>query len=97
MTHETNHPHESGRSIPGSSSKVIVVTAVALVAVLGHASIEGHGPGAQGVWAWRAAQPVPGNVNTPALEGCPIESPDGHYLFMASTRAGSLKIDIWAA
>jgi hypothetical protein len=39
---------------------------------------------------------VPGSVNTPALEGCPIESPDGHYLFIASNR-GSSNIDIWAS
>ena len=76
-----------------ASSKVIVATAVALVAVLCHASVEGNG--FDGVWGWQAAQPVRGNVNTSALEGCPIESPDGHYLFMASNRSGNL--DIWAA
>ncbi len=93
MTHELNKPNESGRAMPGSSSNVIIATAVVLVAVLCHVSLEGHGPG--GVWAWRAAQPVPGSVNTTALEGCPIESPDGHYLFMASNRANNL--DIWVA
>jgi hypothetical protein len=80
MTHEINNPHESDRSMPGSSSKVIIATAVALVAGLGHVTVEGHGPGAHGVWAWRAAEPVPGSVNTSALEGCPIESPDGDHL-----------------
>ncbi len=102
MTHEPDNPHQSCRSMPGSSSKVIIATAVALVTVLCHVSIEGHGLG--GVWAWRAVQPVPGNINTPALEGCPIESPDGHYLFMASNRLGSTpgptgapSLDIWAA
>jgi hypothetical protein len=72
---------------------VIIATAVALVTALCHVSIEGQVLG--GMSAWRAAQPVPGTVNTSALEGCPIESPDGHYLFMASNRAGNL--DIWAA
>jgi hypothetical protein len=74
-------------------SKVIIAAAVAVAAVLCHVSVEGNGLG--GVWDWQAAQPVPGNVNTLALEGCPIESPDGHYLFMASNRSGNL--DIWAA
>jgi Tol biopolymer transport system component len=93
MTHEPDTLHQSGRPRPGSSSTVIIATAVALVTALCHVTIEGHGPG--GVWTWRAAQPVPGNVNTAALEGCPIESPDGHYLFVASNRGGNL--DIWAA
>jgi Tol biopolymer transport system component len=36
------------------------------------------------------------NVNTSALEGCPIESPDGLSLFFASNRAGGQGgLDIW--
>lgn len=34
-------------------------------------------------------------INTPALEGCPHESPDGGSLFFASDRAGNL--DVWIA
>jgi Tol biopolymer transport system component len=38
------------------------------------------------------------NVNTGALEGCPIESPDGRTLFFASNRLGGQGgIDIWVA
>jgi Tol biopolymer transport system component len=38
------------------------------------------------------------NVNTSALEGCPIESPDGRSLFFASNRAGGQGgVDIWRA
>ena len=52
--------------------------------------------------AWEPAESIdPGgfnNVNTPALEGCPIESPDGRMLFFASNRAGGQGgIDIWVA
>jgi hypothetical protein len=37
-------------------------------------------------------------VNTPALEGCPIESPDGRALFFASNRPGGKGgLDIWVA
>ena len=38
------------------------------------------------------------NVSTPAVEGCPIESPDGRTLFFASNRPGGQGgIDIWVA
>jgi hypothetical protein len=44
---------------------------------------------------------VPGNhadLNTAALDGCPIESPDGLDLYMASTRGGGEGLlDIWVA
>ncbi len=37
-------------------------------------------------------------VNTPALEGCPIESPNGRSLFFASNRPGGHGgIDLWVA
>jgi hypothetical protein len=89
MIQEIKTPHSPRRSMPG----VIIATAVALVIVFCRVSIEGHGPG--GGRGWQLAQPVAGNVNSSALEGCPIESPDGHYLFMASNRSGNL--DIWTA
>lgn len=43
-----------------------------------------------------------GNVNTPSLDGCPIQSPDGLSLYLASTRPrfeGDTRtdIDIWVA
>ena len=52
--------------------------------------------------AWGPAVSIdPGglnNVNTAAMEGCPIESPDGRSLFFASNRAGGQGgIDIWMA
>lgn len=53
---------------------------------------------------WADAQTIeslPGSssaVNTEALEGCPIQSPDGMSLYMASNRPGGLGgIDIWVA
>jgi hypothetical protein len=54
--------------------------------------------------AWAPAQKIDeiaGNsaeLNTVALDGCPIESPDGLSLYIASNRAGGLGgIDIWVA
>jgi WD40-like Beta Propeller Repeat len=48
--------------------------------------------------AWALAVPEPG-VNTGAAEGCPIESPDGLSLYIASNRAGGTgnpdPNDIW--
>ena len=48
---------------------------------------------------WGPAQSVdPGGVkkiNTAALDGCPIESPDGRSLFFATNRDG--QIDIWSS
>ena len=37
-------------------------------------------------------------LNTPSLDGCPIQSPDGLRLYMASNRPGGLGgLDIWVA
>jgi hypothetical protein len=36
-------------------------------------------------------------INTPAQDGCPIEAPDGRSLYIASNRAGSAGLDLWAA
>ena len=53
---------------------------------------------------WATAQKIDeigGNsteLNTPSIDGCPIQSPDGRSLYMASTRPGGLGgIDIWVA
>jgi hypothetical protein len=53
---------------------------------------------------WKApvnAESVPGtssDLNTPSLDGCPIVSPDGLSLYMASDRPGGLGgLDIWVA
>lgn len=46
---------------------------------------------------WGAPTAV-SEVNTAAHEGCPIESPNGKQLYIASTRAGGFgKNDIWVA
>ena len=37
------------------------------------------------------------DLNTTAAEGCPILSPDGRSLYMASNRTGSRGLDIWVA
>jgi hypothetical protein len=37
-------------------------------------------------------------LNTPSLDGCPIQAPDGLSLYMASNRPGGLgQLDIWVA
>jgi hypothetical protein len=54
--------------------------------------------------AWASAQKIDamgGNnseLNTPSLDGCPIQSPDGLSLYMASNRPGGRGgLDIWMA
>lgn len=37
------------------------------------------------------------DLNTPSNDGCPILSPDGLSLYMASNRPGSQALDIWVA
>jgi WD40-like Beta Propeller Repeat len=45
-----------------------------------------------------AVEATSAELNTPYLDGCPIQSPDGTELYMASTRPGGLGgIDIWVA
>ena len=61
--------------------------------------------GAQPVYAqnfgpWEPATSLDPNrtaVNTTFNDGCPIESPDGTQLFLASNRPGSLGLDIWVS
>ena len=54
--------------------------------------------------AWGGAQKIDeiaGNnseLNTPFMDGCPIQSPDGLSLYIASTRPGGVGLlDIWVA
>jgi hypothetical protein len=54
--------------------------------------------------AWEPAQKIDetgGNsseLNTPFIDGCPIQSPDGRSLYLASTRPGGMgMLDIWVA
>jgi len=53
------------------------------------------GPSNYGAWG---APTAVAEVNTAAHEGCPIESPNGKQLYIASTRGGGFgKNDIWVA
>jgi hypothetical protein len=54
--------------------------------------------------AWTSAEKIDtiaansSEINTPALEGCPIQSPDGLSLYLASNRPGGKGgLDIWMA
>ena len=76
-----------------------LVLAVATVTLLSAAPA-----GARYFSDWAPAQKVDeiaGNsseLNTPFLDGCPIQSPDGLSLYMASNRPGGLGgLDIWVA
>ena len=71
------------------SSAVLVI--VLLLSLAMPASAKDYG-------AWQLAAPVT-EINVPAVnDGCPIESPDGRSLFIASNRTGTMGgNDIWVA
>jgi hypothetical protein len=79
--------------------KVLAVVAVSISLVAGAAAAA-----AKPFSAWAPAQKIDeigGNnteLNTPSLDGCPIQSPDGLSLYLASNRPGGRGgIDIWVA
>jgi hypothetical protein len=78
--------------------KTITITAAALFAWLAGTAAAHHPD------PWSGAQKIDeiaGNsseLNTPSIDGCPIEAPDGLSLYMASDRPGGLGgLDIWVA
>lgn len=78
----------------GSASTLVIIATLTLA---GLASAAGFGP-------WSASQKldeVGGNsaeLNTPSIDGCPIQSPDGLRLYLASSRPGGKGgLDIWMA
>jgi hypothetical protein len=85
-----------------------MTTAARVAAILGLAAVVAPAAHAMNFSPWGTAinaEQVPGassELNTPALDGCPIESPDGLSLYMASNRprfAGDTRtdLDIWVA
>jgi hypothetical protein len=79
----------------GKRAVMLTLTAVAaaMTAVVAWAGPEFSG--------WAQAVPVDQvdatGVNTPAQDGCPIQSPDGLNLYIASNRTGSAGLDLWVA
>lgn len=76
---------------------VTVLAAASIGAVTASAHDNGHDNHDNNKVEWSVAAPVT-EVNSPAADGCPIETPDGLSLMIASTRpGGSGGNDIWAA
>ncbi len=92
MTREQWTPAATRRAVrralvPAAGALLVLATGVAPVAADGPASYS----------AWSAPASV-AEVNSVAHDGCPIESPNGLKLYIASTRAGGFgKNDIWVA
>jgi Tol biopolymer transport system component len=83
------------------SKRLLTLASLALLAAVAAAASLAA---AKGLSAWGTpvnAESVPGTsseLNTPSLDGCPILSPDGLSLYMASDRPGGRgKLDIWVA
>ncbi|WP_137845126.1 PD40 domain-containing protein [Microbacterium sp. 2FI] len=70
---------------------VVVATSIVIASLAGTPALA-IDVGADG---WGPSTPVSG-VNAPQADGCPIESPDGKSLYIASTRDGGDN-DIWVA
>lgn len=78
----------------------------ALIVILGQVAIGGVAQ-ARSYSEWATAQPIEhglnsSELNTPYLDGCPIQAPDGLSLYLASNRprfAGDTRtdLDIWVA
>jgi hypothetical protein len=81
------------RRRPAPANLVRILAAVTAILLIVPTSVAGKSFG-----AWGPAVAEPG-VNTGAAEGCPIESPDGLSLYIASNRAGGTATpdanDIW--
>jgi hypothetical protein len=79
----------------------VLTRAVALALTLG--AVGGASTAAaKHISSWGSAEPLAPQtatgVNTPAQDGCPIESPDGRRLYIASNRAGGAgNLDLWVA
>jgi len=85
---------QAGRHLRAPRAVTPIIGAVLLVAT-SVASVAADGPAKYS--AWGAPTPVSA-ANTAAHDGCPIESPNGKQLYIASTRAGGFgKNDIWVA
>ncbi len=103
MYWKSNAPRSNSALIPGAidefrltrfRNRLVAIMAISLQLICTVAFAH-----AQQFGEWQAAVSVDPNrtfgINTSANDGCPIEAPDGHMLFFATDRAGSL--DIWVA
>jgi len=88
---------------PGRAAKSRSVTAAFAAAIVSVALMAGAAEAVE-FSAWAQAEKldeVGGNnseLNTPFLDGCPIQSPDGLSVYLASTRPGGHGLlDIWVA
>ena len=89
------------RRAPAAGLRVAMVGVVVVLAMVGMAGPAGA---AKSYSAWAEEQKIDevgGNsseLNTPAVDGCPIQAPDGLHLYMASSRPGGVGgLDIWVA
>ena len=78
--------------------RIVVLLALALATVIVPVALgQGFSPWGAPVSA-ESVQGTSSELNTAAQDGCPILSPDGLSLYMASNRAGGLGgLDIWVA
>jgi WD40-like Beta Propeller Repeat len=83
---------QSGRHSSRHSARIAAALTLALTLAVPAAAV------AKDYGAWGVAAPLT-EINVPVLnDGCPIESPDGRSLYIASNRTGTMGAnDIWVA
>lgn len=92
---ERSSPGQVGRRHRRARRSLASVVGAFLLVAAGVVGVAADGPSDYSDWGTPTA--VAG-VNTAAHDGCPIESPNGKELYIASTRAGGFgKNDIWVA
>jgi hypothetical protein len=90
-------PHFTASGLWQRSQARRAITSIAGAGLLLTATVFSVAADASAYGPWGAPTAVT-EVNTAAHEGCPIESPNGKQLYIASTRAGGYgKNDIWVA
>jgi hypothetical protein len=104
LTMTASAVRKEGRTVTNkNAARGVVLVATMVVAMLAVTSVAG----ATGSGAWGSPvniESIPGTsteLNTPWTDGCPIQSPDGLSLYMASNRDGyqgtTRNLDIWVA
>lgn len=93
MTRYTSVP--SPRARRRGQRALTSITGAILLAAASVFPVAADGPANYGAWGAPVAVDA---ANTAAHDGCPIESPNGKQLYVASTRAGGYgKNDLWVA
>ena len=98
--HETNRREGRRAQARGRRVRRLGLSLVVFIATIAPLAGAAHAVNFSGWGPAEKIDEIAGNnseLNTPSLDGCPILSPNGLRLYMASNRPGSQGLDIWVA